>query len=329
MPARRIAASRTVLAVAPAVFSTTARTTLFAAIALGTLATSACSRSRSRRNDPNAFAWNGPVAAPATVQVRNTVGSITVEPSPDKAMHVTAATSWTRGDPTKDVKFQVVTAGTTVTVCAIWNNGGCSADDYSSGKRKRGITFGWSTRSDASVAFTVQVPAGVKVDAATIEGSVNVRASAPVKARTIDGSLKVGTSIGPVDAETMNGDVDVRMTTIGDAGDVRAVTKNGTAVAWVPEIADGRIDASTLNGELGTDFGAATGDQVGHIREFKSTVGAGSRAYDVQTLNGSAWLRLISADGTVGSAETGTPAKTSAAPSAKSAKRTAASKRNQ
>ena len=308
-----------------------ARSLVLGPVALGALALGSltgCIRSSSgpRKTNPNAFTWSGPLAAPGVVQVRNTNGSITVEPSPDHSVHVLAATSWTRGDPTRDVKFEVVPTGGTLTICAIWNNGGCSPTDYSSGKRKRGIQFGWSSTSDARVAFTVQVPAGVKVDATTIEGEVNVRASAPVKARSIDGNVRVGTSVGPVDAETMNGDVDIRMTTLGEAGDVRAVTKNGTAVAWVPDITDGRVNASTLNGELGTDFGGPTGETMGRMREFKAALGTGARSYEIQTLNGSAWLRLINANGTVGSA-----AVASAAPIApsKAVKRAPANKRNQ
>ena len=301
-----------------------ARSLALGSLALGTLTGCSVSSSGPRKTDPNAFTWNGPLAAPGVVQVRNTNGSITVGPSPDNSVHVVAATSWTHGDPTRDIKFDVVPTGGTLTVCAIWNNGGCSPTDYSSGKKRSGRLFGWSSKSDASVAFTVQVPVGVKVDATTIAGAVNVRASAPVKARTIDGNVKVGTSVGPVDAETMNGDVDIRMTTLGDAGDVRAVTKNGSAVAWVPDITDGRVSASTLNGDLGTDFGGPTGDTMGRMREFKTTLGAGARVYEVQTVNGSAWLRLINADGSVGSAGATVPS----AP-AKTGKRVQASKRSQ
>jgi len=298
------------------------RTSFSTALALGALAVAACNHSGPRQDDPNAFVWNGDLAAPGTVLIRNTSGAITVEPSPDAGVHVRAATSWTRGDPKKDIDFRVVTAASTVTVCAVWNNGACNATDYSSGQKKNGISFGWSSKSDASVAFTVQVPAGVRVDVTTVEGRVNVRASAPVKARSIDGNVMVGTSVGPVDAETINGDVDVRMTTLGDAGAVRAVTKNGSATAWVPEITDGKIESSTLNGELGSDFGSPSADGVGHMRELKATIGAGTRPYEIQTLNGAAWLRLINADGSIGPQGGATP---SAAP--KTAKSPASRKR--
>jgi len=276
------------------------KASLFAVLALCTLALGACSHSGPRQNDPNAFTWNGELAAPATVQVRNTLGAITVEPSPDNMLRVVAATSWTRGDPKRDVQFRVATANNIVTVCALWGSGECTATDYSTKSRRKGVSVGWSSRSDASVAFKLQVPAGVKVDAFTVSGAVDIRASAPVRARSVDGDIKIGTAVGPVNAETMNGDVDVRMTTIGDTGAVRAVTKNGDAVAWVPEIADGSLEASTINGEIGTDFGGPVGEAMGRSRKFSTLIGTGSREYVVQTLNGSAWLRLINPDGTVG-----------------------------
>ena len=247
-----------------------------------------------------AFAWSGELAAPATLNIRNTNGAITVEPSADNAVRVTAEVRWRKGDWKRDVTFQAVPVGSDVTVCAMWDRGTCSAAGYASGKKRRGMRFSWN-RSDASIAFKVQVPAGVKVDGRTYNGPITVRAAAPVKAHTLNGDVIVGTSVGPVDAETLNGDVDIRMTTLGvEMGPVRAVTKNGTATAYVPEILDGRIKASTLTGELGTDFGGPAAGTRGPGREFVTTFGLGDREYLVQTLNGSAWLRLINADGTVG-----------------------------
>lgn len=270
---------------------------LFAVLALGVLAFGGCDRGGPMQTNNSAWEWRGQLAAPGQVNIRNTAGTITVEPSPDADVHVVAATQWSKGDWRKDLDFQVVSAGNTVTICAVWGRGTCSADDYNSRVKRGGF------HSDAKAMLTVQVPAGVRVDAWTVSGDVTARASAPVKVRTIDGDIRVGTSVGPVDAETVNGDVDVRMTTLADAGPVRAVTKNGEAAAWVPEITDGRIEATTMNGRVGSDFGGLAGDGgFGDRRSFSTQLGAGSRMYSVQSLNGSAWLRLINADGTVASA---------------------------
>ncbi len=265
----------------------------FAALALGVLAAGACHESGPRQTNTAAWEWRGQLAAPGQVNIRNTMGTINVEPSADDQVHVIAATEWSKGDWRKDLDFEVVSTGNTVTICAVWSRGKCSADDYNS-RVRRG-----SSHSDVRAMLTVQVPAGVRVDAWTVSGDVAVRAAAPVKARTIDGDIKVGTSVGPVDAETVNGDVDIRMTTLADLGPVRAVTKNGDVAAWVPEITDGRIEAATMNGRIGSDFGGLDEAGAGDRRSFATSVGTGAREYAVQTLNGSAWLRLINADGSV------------------------------
>ncbi len=269
---------------------------LFTALALGTLALSACDQAGPTQTEDRAWQWSGPVDASGIVNIRNTAGEITVEPSADNQVHVVAATRWSKGDWRKDVDFQAVSALNSVTICAVWGRGECSAENYDS-RVKRG-----SFRSDAKVAFTVQVPAGVRVDAWTLSGDLAIRASAPVKAHAIDGDIKVGTAVGPVSAETVNGDVDIRMTTIGDdAGPVVATTKNGDAAAWVPEITNGRIDASTLNGAVGSDFGDLLQGR-GDRRSFETSIGTGTRKYSVQSMNGSAYLRLINADGSVAGA---------------------------
>lgn len=278
------------------------KATLFTGLVLVTLAASC--HPDGPEQVAEAFAWNGQLAAPGTLNIRNTNGAITVEPSADNTVRVTAEARWHKGDWRRDVSFVAVPAGSDVTVCAIWNRGTCSAAGYASGRKRRGWNFSFN-KSNATVAFKVQVPAGVKVDGYTMNGPITVRAAAPVKARTLNGNVVVGTAVGPVDAETLNGDVDIRMTTIGsDLGPVRAVTKNGTATAYVPDILDGRIKASTLTGELGTDFGGPAAGTRGPGRQFVTTFGQGAREYVVETLNGSAWLRLINADGSVGTAGT-------------------------
>lgn len=287
-------------------FKVAVKSTFFALLALGSLALAACRHDRPRHEEPNAWAWQGELAAPGVLQIRNTLGSITVEPATDNKVSVVASTSWTKGDPKRDLQFRGSTSGTTMTVCAIWGRGECSDHEYTSKARRGG------SRTDARVDFAVKVPAGVRVDAWTLSGDVTVRAAAPVKARTMSGDILVGTSVGPVNAESVSGDVDVRMTTIGDTGDVRAVTKSGDVVAYVPEISDGRIDASTLNGDIGSDFGTMTVSSQRVGRKLEATLGAGSRTYSVQSLNGSAWLRLINADGSVSVARE--PAKDSKAP---------------
>lgn len=287
MPARRLSPAAATKAI------------LFATLALGTVALSGCDESQPEQTNPNAFSWNAPRGSATVLNVRDANGAVTVEPSADSVIRVRATTRWRGGDPTSAVHFEAVPQPDAVTICAIWDKGSCSAANYTSSKNGKGVTISLN-KSDVTADFTVEVPAGMRVDVFTVNGAITVRAAAPVKAHTLNGDVKVGTSVGPVNAETINGDVDVRMTTMGaDTGAVRAVSKHGTVVAYVPNIVNGVINASTLNGDLGTDFGGPIGVVTGRSKDFKATLGTGGREYVVSTLSGSAWLRQINADGTV------------------------------
>ena len=275
------------------------RAAAFGLLAITALSSGACSVSSRgpEKVDPAAFAWNAPVSAPATVFVRNTNGSVEVKPSADGNVRVTAEVRWRRGDPKRDLRFETSNDANGPTICALWGPGGnCSPSGYrSNGSGVSGKLMGKGT--DANVSFTVYVPAGVKVDAYTVNGSIGVAAAAPVMARTMNGTIKVATSVGPVDAETVNGDVDVRMTTLGADGPVRARSVNGAVAAYVPEKFDGSVEISSVLGGISSDFAGSPmkdGD-----KEFTATVGKGGRKVDIGTVTGSAALHKLKADGTV------------------------------
>jgi hypothetical protein len=246
--------------------------------------------------DPAAFSWNAPVDAGSTVFVRNTNGSVKVMPATGGNVTVTAEVRWRRGDPKKDVKFETAHDAAGVTVCALWGEGTCSSGAYKTASTKLGDKIlGHGT--DAEVNFTVNVPTGVKVDVFTVNGSIGIAATAPVFARTANGSIKVATSVGPVDAETINGDVDVRMTTLTGDGPVRAHSVNGTVAAYVPEKVNGLVDISSVLGSISSDIDGLV--KKGDGKDISGTVGTGGRKISVGTVTGEASLHTLKSDGTV------------------------------
>ena len=240
--------------------------------------------------DAAAFSWNAPISAPKTVFVRNTNGSVEVKPSTDGNVRVTAEVRWKRGDPKKDLKFETANDADGITICAIWGAGTCSPSGYkSTGSKMSDRVLGHGT--DANVTLTVYVPTGVKVDAFTVNGSIGVSSTAPVMARTANGTIKVATSVGPVDAETVNGDVDIRMTTLGADGPVRAHSINGSVSAYLPEKLNGAVEITTVLGETTSDFAGPArkeGDKT-----LAGTVGTGGRTVELGTVTGSAALRKL------------------------------------
>jgi hypothetical protein len=268
-------------------------------LVVGTLSAGACDHASSgpEQVDPEAWTWNAPITVPATVYVRNTNGSVEVKPATGGNVTVTAEVRWRRGNPKQDLRFRGVTVGNTITICALWEDGTCSASGYHSNTSGGFSVKLLGNHTDASVAFTVYVPAGVKVDAFTMNGSIGVASTAPVTARTFNGSIKVATSVGPVDAETVNGGVDVRMTTLGPAdGPVRARSVNGSVAAYLPQKFDGAVEVSSVIGGISSDFGGVTKQGEKTLTE---TIGAGGRKVDIGTVTGSAALHKLNADGTV------------------------------
>lgn len=298
MPAVTIGSQRAIAVRVTAFAGRTVPVAAFGLLALAALSSSACIdvASGAEKVDPAAFTWNAPVSAPSTVFVRNTNGTVEVQPATDGNVRVTAAVRWRRGDPKRDVKFATVNGADGPTICAMWDGGTCSSSAYhSSGSGLSGRLFGHAT--DASVTFTVLVPTGVKVDVTTINGSIGVAATAPVRAHSVNGTIKVATSVGPVDAETVNGNVDVRMTTLGADGPVRAKSVNGSASAYLPEKFDGAVEMTTVLGSITSDF--AGGALTDGNKKFVATLGTGGRSVNVETVTGSAALHKLKADGTV------------------------------
>jgi len=272
----------------------------FAALGLlvaGTLPAGACMLGSSgpEKVDPAAFAWNAPISAPATVYIRNTNGSVEVRPSTDGNVRVSAELRWRGSDSRRDVKFQTTNGANGVTICALWGGGTCGPTNYHS--TRSGVSGLFGNHTSESVAFTVYVPTGVRVDARTVNGSVGVAATAPVVARSVNGTIRVATSVGPVDAETVNGNVDVRMTTLGAEGPVRANTVTGAASAYLPAKFNGVVDISSTIGQVSSDFDGVSG--TGEAKHLSGILGAGGRRVDVGTITGSASLRRLNADGTV------------------------------
>ena len=246
--------------------------------------------------DPAAFSWNAPVSPPATVYVRNTNGSVEVKPATDGNVRVTAAVRWKRGDPKRDLRFETVNGANSVTICALWGGGTCSSSGYQASSRGLASKL-LGRETDANVAFTVYLPTSVKIDAYTVNGSIGVAATAPVMARTINGTIKVATSVGPVDAETVNGNVDIRMTTLGADGPVRAHSVNGSVSAYLPEKFDGTVEMSTVLGRLTSDFSG--GVLPIEEKKFSAALGTGGRKVDIGTVTGEAALHKLNANGVV------------------------------
>ena len=255
-------------------------------------ATIGCGR-RTREDD--AFHWEEPLPAGATIHIRNTDGGIEVSSTNDDVVRVTGSTRWShgRGDA---VGYLWTRHGRDVYVCAVWGrNGKCDATGYRSTRPGRSWLDMFSLfrrRSDAVANITVEVPPGIRVDASTVTGGVQVEgATAGVIATTTNGGISIESSAGPMVARSTNGSVKVSLDSLGDQDELRLETVNGSVVAELPGDVDGQVRLTTVNGRARSDFDLDGGDTRSSTRSIQGRIGNSSREIVLRSTNGSVSLR--------------------------------------
>jgi hypothetical protein len=241
----------------------------------------------------NVFAYDLRTDSGQTVYVRTMRGNITVEPSPDDTLRVRGSLAWRGdGDPTRGLDLSGRAEGSNVLICAVWGRGTCTVERYASD-----IKFSDRARrvSNAAVHFHVAVPLGIRLDLVGVDGTITSASTASVKARSVNGDVTVVTSRGPVRAETINGSVDARMSSLSGTDSVIVKTINGDAWAFLPESVSAAVDLGVANGSVSTDFPALAG--MNARRGLEATLGSGATPVRVRTVNGDAGLRRLDAEG--------------------------------
>ena len=257
---------------------------------------SACSTVRAyaqtRNSSDTPFTWSGAVQSGRWVYVRNLNGPVRVEQGTGDKVEVRAEKRWRRGDPA-DVKItvrQVGSGGGDVIVCALWNDrSSCDEDGYHS----HNDNWFHNDHNDVQVEFVVRLPAGVKVDASTVNGGVDIEgATSSVIAHTVNGSIEARSSGGAVSAHTTNGDIMVRSASL-DGDRTEYVTTNGTITVELPASVNADVDMRTVNGRLSSDF-PLTVEGSFSPRRLHATLGKGGSTLRLSTVNGSTRLRKLS-----------------------------------
>jgi hypothetical protein len=248
-------------------------------------------RSDERSDKP--FTWSGNVSEGHWVYVRNLNGPVRVEQGTGDKVEIRAEKRWRRGDP-EDVKItvrQVGSAGGDVIACALWNDRStCDEDGYHSHNDN---WFGFNNRNDVQVEFIVRLPAGVKIDASTVNGGVEIDgATSNVVAHTVNGSVKAKSSGGPVSAHTTNGDIIVRSAALNNDR-TEYTTTNGSITVELGGSVNADVDMRTVNGHLSSDF-PLTMEGSFSPRRLHATLGKGGATLRLSTVNGSIRLRKLS-----------------------------------
>jgi Putative adhesin len=229
------------------------------------------------------FAWRGRVGAGQTLEIRGVNGGITADASGSE-VEVTAVKRGRKSDPAT-VEVKVVEHGGGVTICAVYPSKGGRSNTCEPGGGHNN-----TNNNDVQVEFTVKVPAGVKLEAHTVNGGVTVTdVESDVTAETVNGDIEVSAG-GVVKAETVNGSIDAKFGRADWTGTLEFETVNGSITLGLPADLSADLDAELLNGKISSDFGVG-----GNVRQTRrtlhGTIGGGGRGLDLETVNGSITLR--------------------------------------
>jgi len=229
------------------------------------------------------FRWSGKVARGKTVEIRGVNGGIHAEATTGAEVVVTAIKRGHRDDP-DEVRIEVSQHEDGITVCTIYpgNDGDCRPGGRSE-----------NHNNDVTVEYTVQVPAGVNLDAHTVNGSVRAtELDGRVSAATVNGNIDISTKqIG--EAATVNGSIVARLGLASWDRDLSFETVNGSIELNLPPSVNADVRAETMNGSISTDFPLNAKSGFLHHR-VSGTLGKGGRELRLRSLNGGIELRNAS-----------------------------------
>ena len=153
----------------------------------------------------------------------------------------------------------------------------------------------WYSRGSSSgqVKYEVTVPFSTMLDSVeTVNGGVSISGvSGDVVAESVNGGIDVSDLAGDAELATVNGSVDAEFSRLEGQQSVKAETVNGRITIRLPENADVRVSADTLNGSInGRDFGLET-DKGFVGSDLNGNIGNGSARLNIDTVNGSIKIR--------------------------------------
>ncbi len=253
------------------------------ALGIGVQAVVESGRDAANASQEADFRWAGRLDQGQTIEIKGVNGAIEAVASAGSEVVVTAAKRARRSDP-DEVRIEVVEHAGGVTVCAVYpSRGDRNSCEPGDGGRNE------VRDNDVSVAFRVEVPAGVHLGARTVNGEVRAEGlSGDVDATTVNGGVRVSTT-GFARARTVNGSIRATMGEWrGEA--VSFSTVNGSIELDVPDDIDARVEARWVNGGLETDLPMLLQGRLSR-RSASAVLGDGGPELNLKTVNGSIRIR--------------------------------------
>ncbi|HEX3468148.1 MAG TPA: DUF4097 family beta strand repeat-containing protein [Candidatus Elarobacter sp.] len=222
------------------------------------------------------FTYNGSLRAGQTLTIRDVNGDVRVRTGDRFAIHATKRAE--RGDPNA-VAIRVEQRPDGTLVCVRYSpdtNRDCNPGSEN------------AHGNDTEVAFDVTVPAGVRLDASSVNGNVDVDNAGPADASTVNGNVRV-TGRDVQRATTVNGSVTVDVLD-RTRGALVASSVNGSIDVTLPHGTGLTVDASTVTGDISAPGMSVQRPRYGPGASLNGTIGDGARRLSLHTTNGTITL---------------------------------------
>lgn len=231
--------------------------------------------------------WSWKLAPGQTIEIEGVNGAIRATGTSGREVVVHAHKHARHSDPDK-VTIEVLRHADGITLCVRYPDAWGSRPNTCA---PHGESHMSTHDNDVNVDFDVQVPAGVRLAARTVNGGVAARGlGADAEAHTVNGSVTLETR-GRAEATTVNGSVSARLGSLGAQASLDFSTVNGSITLELPEDANAEVTAKNVNGGIETDF-PITIQRAGFVgHRLRGTIGRGGPRLELSTVNGSIRLR--------------------------------------
>ena len=223
------------------------------------------------------FSFHEAMPSGATLTILGIHGSVVASPSAGSEATVSARKTAERDDPEGvSVLVERPTQGS-VTICVVFS-GATTCAEPRNGK------------NDTRVDFTVSIPSSVRLVAHTVVGSIEGdHLGSNVVAKTVNGDIRLSTT-GTCEAKSVNGSIRVQLGNLPAGQTTSFESVNGSVHLVLPGNVNASIEASTVNGNVDTDFAVS----VLRNRTLRGQIGSGGPSLRVQTVNGAIEIRRAS-----------------------------------
>ncbi len=223
------------------------------------------------------FTWSGTIERGKTLEITGINGGIHAERASGGQVELRAVKTARRGDPAS-VRIEVTPGPDGVSVCAMYPG-------MTSCGHRHTHHDSDDDRDDVVVDFTVKVPAGVKLVASTVNGDVEVLdLDSRVEAESVNGSVELSTR-GDAEASSVNGSVTARVGSARWEGVLQFKSVNGAVKVELPADLHATLDAHTMNGSIDSDFPVTVQGTLGQ-HSMSGSIGGGGGTLRLSTVNG-------------------------------------------